>query len=361
MPASLTPVRIRVIAVLVILGFGGLGVALASGGDSPRRRVTVATSTSAHETTTTRATVTTVAPTTTTAPTTTAAPTTSTATVPAPATTPPTAPPPAPVVNTALGSLRGRTIAIDPGHDGGNYAHASEIGRPIFIGTQSRACDTTGTQTNDGYTEAAYNLDVALRLRDAAAGRGRERRDDARDQRRLGTVHRRTRAIGNRAARRRGDLDSRRRWTGRRPRLPRADAGARCRIHRRHLFGVARARRRRARRVPRDGHADVDVLRERRARGAHAISAASTSRTFPRCSWKPGTCATPPTPPCSRAPSFASAKPRRWPRGWIASSRRDRGSGLTLGVSRRRRSTTTGDIPTSPGRSRSEDPRPRSA
>ena len=36
MPASLTPVRIRVIAVLVILGFGGLGIALASGGDSPR-------------------------------------------------------------------------------------------------------------------------------------------------------------------------------------------------------------------------------------------------------------------------------------------------------------------------------------
>jgi len=35
----------------------------------------------------------------------------------------------------------------------------------VFIGTQSRACDTTGTATNDGYTEAAYNLDVALRLR----------------------------------------------------------------------------------------------------------------------------------------------------------------------------------------------------
>ena len=63
------------------------------------------------------------------------------------------------------GSLsRPKTIAIDPGHDGGNYAHAAEINRPIFIGTQTRACDTTGTQTNDGYSEAAYNLDVALRL-----------------------------------------------------------------------------------------------------------------------------------------------------------------------------------------------------
>jgi N-acetylmuramoyl-L-alanine amidase len=81
---------------------------------------------------------------------------------------PPTAPPVAPVVVGAgppLPSLRGRTIAIDPGHDGGNYAHPSEISRPIFIGTQTRACDTTGTETNDGYTEAAYTLDVGLRLR----------------------------------------------------------------------------------------------------------------------------------------------------------------------------------------------------
>jgi len=68
--------------------------------------------------------------------------------------------------------VRGKTIAIDPGHDGGNGAHAGEISRPIFIGTQSRACDTTGTQTNDGYTESAFNLDVALRLRDVLQAAG---------------------------------------------------------------------------------------------------------------------------------------------------------------------------------------------
>jgi N-acetylmuramoyl-L-alanine amidase len=73
---------------------------------------------------------------------------------------------------TGVGSLAGKTIAIDPGHDGGNYAHASEINRPIFIGTQSRACDTTGTQTDDGYTEAAYTIDVSLRLRDVLAAAG---------------------------------------------------------------------------------------------------------------------------------------------------------------------------------------------
>jgi len=165
MPASLSPVRIRVLAVLVIVGFGGTGIALAMGGDPPRNRVTVSTPTSAGVTTTAPPSTTTTATTTTTQPLTTTAPTTS----PAPASLPSTAAPttaggPAPV-SAAAGNLSGRTIAIDPGHDGGNYAHTSEINRPVFIGTQSRACDTTGTATNDGYTEAAYNLDVALRLR----------------------------------------------------------------------------------------------------------------------------------------------------------------------------------------------------
>ncbi len=50
--------------------------------------------------------------------------------------------------------------------------HASEISRPVFIGTQSRACDTTGTQTDDGYTESAYNFDVAIRLRDILQAAG---------------------------------------------------------------------------------------------------------------------------------------------------------------------------------------------
>jgi N-acetylmuramoyl-L-alanine amidase len=82
------------------------------------------------------------------------------------ATAAPTSPPPVPQsVSGGLGAVRGQTIAIDPGHNGGNGAHAAEIARPVFIGTQSRACDTTGTQTDNGYTESAYNLDVALRLR----------------------------------------------------------------------------------------------------------------------------------------------------------------------------------------------------
>ena len=45
-------------------------------------------------------------------------------------------------------------------------AHPDEINTPVWIGTQYRACDTTGTATDSGYTESAYNLDVALRLAD---------------------------------------------------------------------------------------------------------------------------------------------------------------------------------------------------
>ena len=65
----------------------------------------------------------------------------------------------------AFPSVRGRTIAIDPGHDGGNFTHPAEINRLVDAGTLHTACDTTGTATLSGYTEAAYTWDVALRLR----------------------------------------------------------------------------------------------------------------------------------------------------------------------------------------------------
>jgi N-acetylmuramoyl-L-alanine amidase len=65
---------------------------------------------------------------------------------------------------TAPGPLAGKTVAIDPGHNGANYLHTGEIDRMVDAGTLRKPCDTTGTATADGYTEAAYNLDVALRL-----------------------------------------------------------------------------------------------------------------------------------------------------------------------------------------------------
>jgi N-acetylmuramoyl-L-alanine amidase len=70
------------------------------------------------------------------------------------------------VVAAAL-PLAGTTVALDPGHNGANGAHASQINRQVVAGTGGfrKACDTTGTETNDGrLTEAAFTLDVARRL-----------------------------------------------------------------------------------------------------------------------------------------------------------------------------------------------------
>jgi len=60
--------------------------------------------------------------------------------------------------------LRGRTIVLDPGHNGGNARHPEEISRLVDAGTLRKPCDTTGTQTAGGYTEASYTWDLALRL-----------------------------------------------------------------------------------------------------------------------------------------------------------------------------------------------------
>lgn len=63
------------------------------------------------------------------------------------------------------GALSGRTVVIDPGHNGGNAAHADLIGRQVWAGTLWKDCDTMGATTADGYTEPAHNWDVALRVR----------------------------------------------------------------------------------------------------------------------------------------------------------------------------------------------------
>lgn len=76
-------------------------------------------------------------------------------TVPANSTTSTTAAPSSP--------LAGRTIVLDPGHAGGNASHAADIAREVFIGSGWKACDTSGTQTSDGYPEHVHNWDVAQR------------------------------------------------------------------------------------------------------------------------------------------------------------------------------------------------------
>ncbi|MEV6111643.1 N-acetylmuramoyl-L-alanine amidase [Streptomyces sp. NPDC052109] len=65
----------------------------------------------------------------------------------------------------ASGPLKGKVVVIDPGHNQGNFRHTAEINRQVDIGTNRKECDTTGTSTNAGYTEARFTLDVAHRLR----------------------------------------------------------------------------------------------------------------------------------------------------------------------------------------------------
>jgi len=65
---------------------------------------------------------------------------------------------------TGHGRLNGKVILVDPGHDGGNFAAASVINRLIWNGRESETCDTTGAETDVGYTEALFNWRVALYL-----------------------------------------------------------------------------------------------------------------------------------------------------------------------------------------------------
>ena len=53
---------------------------------------------------------------------------------------------------------------MDPGHNGGNFTAPSIINRLIWNGRETETCDTTGTQTDSGYTEALFNWHVALYL-----------------------------------------------------------------------------------------------------------------------------------------------------------------------------------------------------
>ncbi|MFG2142445.1 N-acetylmuramoyl-L-alanine amidase [Streptomyces sp. NPDC048650] len=63
------------------------------------------------------------------------------------------------------GSLKGKTVVIDPGHNPHNRDHGREIARLVNIGNERKECDTTGTSTNAGYAEASFTLDVARRVR----------------------------------------------------------------------------------------------------------------------------------------------------------------------------------------------------
>ena len=56
-------------------------------------------------------------------------------------------------------------VGVDPGHNGGNFTHAAQIAHLIWNGRDWEACNTTGTETDAGYTEAQFNFNVASYLR----------------------------------------------------------------------------------------------------------------------------------------------------------------------------------------------------
>jgi N-acetylmuramoyl-L-alanine amidase len=75
------------------------------------------------------------------------------------------APAASPQPTATAGPLAGITVGIDPGHNGDNGTDPAYINRPIWNGRESETCDTTGTQTASGYTEARFNFNVARYLR----------------------------------------------------------------------------------------------------------------------------------------------------------------------------------------------------
>lgn len=60
--------------------------------------------------------------------------------------------------------LTGKVVGIDPGHNGRNWSDPSFLNAQIWNGRESEDCDTTGTQTDSGYTEARFNFNVATDL-----------------------------------------------------------------------------------------------------------------------------------------------------------------------------------------------------
>jgi N-acetylmuramoyl-L-alanine amidase len=61
--------------------------------------------------------------------------------------------------------LAGKVVGVDPGHNGRNKDDPGYINRQIWNGREWENCDTTGTETAGGYTEAQFNFNVATYLR----------------------------------------------------------------------------------------------------------------------------------------------------------------------------------------------------
>jgi N-acetylmuramoyl-L-alanine amidase len=72
---------------------------------------------------------------------------------------------PAPAQAASRPPLAGKVVGIDPGHNGLNYTSPAFLNRKVWNGREWEGCDTTGTRTAGGYTEARFNWNVAVYLR----------------------------------------------------------------------------------------------------------------------------------------------------------------------------------------------------
>ena len=73
---------------------------------------------------------------------------------------------------TVRAPLAGKVIGIDPGHNGLNYTSPAFLVRKVWNGREWEGCDTTGTQTAGGYTEARFTWNVAMYLRADLTAKG---------------------------------------------------------------------------------------------------------------------------------------------------------------------------------------------
>lgn len=97
-----------------------------------------------------------------------------------------------------VSTLDGKVIVIDPGHNGGNAEHPSEINKQVRIGNGSKACDTTGTETRAGYSEHAFSWDVSNRLARLLRAQGAKVTLTRKDDKGVGPCITERAAIGNR-------------------------------------------------------------------------------------------------------------------------------------------------------------------
>ncbi|MFA1542474.1 N-acetylmuramoyl-L-alanine amidase [Actinomadura monticuli] len=95
-------------------------------------------------------------------------------------------------------SLDGKVVVLDPGHNGGNADHPSEISKQVKIGNGSKECDTTGTETKAGYAEHAFTWDVSNRLAKLLRAKGAKVALTRQDDKGVGPCITERAAVGNR-------------------------------------------------------------------------------------------------------------------------------------------------------------------